>query len=124
MKRMKAVVFWAGAFALSTWAAASASGVSTAAGAQKGSAAQLERGREVYADRCARCHGSDGRGRTRMGETVEPPDLSDPAWLRGRGSARMIAAVTNGRGQMPAFRKKLSRQDIAASVAYVRTLGR
>jgi cbb3-type cytochrome c oxidase subunit III len=124
MKRIKAVVFWAGVFVLSTSAAVAASGVPAAAGAQKGIAAQSERGREVYADRCARCHGSDGQGRTRMGEAVEPPDLSDPVWQRGRSTARMVASVTNGRGRMPAFKKKLSRQDIAASVAYVRTLGR
>ncbi len=104
--------------------AAADSGASTAAGPQKGRAAQVERGRAVYADRCARCHGADGQGRTRMGETVEPPDLSDPAWQRGRSDARMIASVTNGLGQMPAFKKKLSRQDIAASIAYVRTLRR
>jgi cytochrome c oxidase cbb3-type subunit 3 len=124
---MKVVVFWVGVLVLLISAAGAASGVSTAAAPQKGgkaSAEQLERGREVYADRCARCHGSDGQGRTRLGEVVEPPDLSDAAWQRGRSVARMIASVTNGRGQMPAFKKKLSRQEIADSVAYVRTLRR
>jgi mono/diheme cytochrome c family protein len=87
-------------------------------------AAQLERGRAVYVEKCARCHGLDGRGRTRLGETVEPPDLSDPAWQRGRSNARMTASVANGRGGMPSFKDKLSRRDIVASVAYVRTLRR
>jgi mono/diheme cytochrome c family protein len=36
----------------------------------------------------------------------------------------MIASVANGRGQMPAFKKKLTRRQIADSVAYVRTLRR
>ena len=124
MKGMKVVVFWVGVLVLLTSAATAASSVPSVAGAQKGRAAQLERGRAVYTDRCARCHGSDGQGRTRLGETVEPPDLSDPAFQRGRSNARMIASVTNGRGQMPTFKKKLSRQDIAASIAYVRTLRR
>ena len=124
MKRVKVVAFWVGVLLLLTSVATAASGVSTAAAPQKGSAAQIERGREVYADRCVRCHGADGQGRTRLGETVEPPDLSDPAFQRGRSNAQMIASVTNGLGQMPAFKKKLSRQDIAASVAYVRTLRR
>jgi mono/diheme cytochrome c family protein len=109
---MKVVVFCAGVFV----SGVSAAGPRAAAVPQKGRAAQVERGRAVYSEHCARCHGPDGRGRTRMGETVEPPDLSDPAWLR--------ASVAKGLGQMPAFRKKLSRQDIAASVAYVRTLRR
>ncbi len=122
MKRVKVFMFCMGALAFA--ASAAAWGVPTAAAPQKGRAAQVERGRAVYAERCARCHGSDGKGRTRLGETVEPPDLSSPTWMRGLSNARLIASVTNGRGQMPAFKKKLSRQDIAASIAYVRTLSR
>jgi mono/diheme cytochrome c family protein len=99
--------------------------VSAAAGVEKGGgASQAERGRAVYEAKCARCHGSDGAGRTRMAEIVEPPDMTDPAWQRQRSNARMIASVTNGLGQMPAFKKKLTRQEIAAAVAYVRTLRR
>ena len=98
---------------------------SAAVGAQKGRGqSQVERGRVVYEARCTRCHGADGAGRTRMGEIVEPPDISDAAWQRQRSNARMTASVTNGLGQMPAFKKKLSRQEIAAAVAYVRTLSR
>jgi cbb3-type cytochrome c oxidase subunit III len=122
MERMKVFVFFVAALVVSSQAVAS--GVPAAAARQKGRAARVERGRAIYAERCARCHGADGQGRTRLGETVEPPDLSDPAWQRGRSDARMIASVSNGRGQMPAFKKKLSRQDIAASIAYVRTLKR
>ena len=101
-----------------------ASAISAAAGPQKGRAAQVERGRAVYTANCVRCHGADGAGRTRMAEMVEPPDMTDPAWQRARSNARMVASVADGRGQMPAFKKKLSRQEIAASVAYVRTLRR
>jgi mono/diheme cytochrome c family protein len=116
---MKVSVFFVGVICL----AASVAGA--AAAPQKGrAAARAERGREVYTERCARCHGADGQGRTRMGETVEAPDLSDPDWQRQRSDARMVAAVANGRGSMPPFKRKLSRQDIAASVAYVRTLRR
>jgi cbb3-type cytochrome c oxidase subunit III len=122
MKRTKVFVFWAGVFVFAVSAAAGAA--SNAAEPQKGRRSRVERGREVYASNCGRCHGADGQGHTRMAETVEPPDISDPGWQRGRSDSRMIASVANGRGQMPAFKKKLSRQDIAASVAYVRTLRR
>ena len=120
MKRTKVAALWVCVLVFAGWAASSRA----AAGPQKGQAARVERGRAVYADRCVRCHGADGQGRTRMAESVEPPDLSDPVWQRGRSNARMVASVANGRGQMPAFKKKLSRQDIAASIAYVRTLRR
>lgn len=96
-----------------------------AATAQKGrAAAQAERGRAVYEAKCTRCHGADGAGRTRMAEIVEPPDMTDAAWQRRHSNARMIASVTNGLGQMPAFKKKLTRQEITAAIAYVRTLKR
>ncbi len=123
MKRMKVVVCVAAVCLLC--AAAAASNVSTAAETKKGKGrSQPDRGREVYAANCGRCHGADGAGHTRMAEIVEPPDMTDAAWQRRRSDARMIASVANGRGQMPAFKKKLSRQEIAAAVAYVRTLGR
>ena len=118
MKRLKVFVFGVGVL----FASASAASVLTAAETRKGS--QIDRGREVYTANCGRCHGADGQGHTRMAEMVEPPDMSDPAWQRQRSSSRMVASVTNGRGQMPAFKKKLSRQEIAAAVAYVRTLKR
>ena len=123
MKRMKVVLSLA---AVCLFAAAGAvSAVSTAAETKKGKGpSQAERGREVYTAHCGRCHGADGAGRTRMAEVVEPPDMSDPAWQRQRSTSRMVASVANGRGQMPAFKKKLSRQEIAAAVAYVRTLKR
>ena len=122
MLRMKAFVF--GAFVLLFAASAAASGFSTAAAPQRGRAAQAERGRAVYTSNCVRCHGADGRGHTRMAEMVEPPDMTDPAWQRARSDSRMIASVANGRGQMPAFKKKLTRAEIAAAVAHVRTLRR
>ncbi|HEX8337662.1 MAG TPA: cytochrome c [Pyrinomonadaceae bacterium] len=119
MKRMKVLASPVAAVLI---AAAAAGGP---AAAQKGGAAsQAERGRAVYEAKCTRCHGADGAGRTRLAEIVEAPDMSDPAWQRKRSNARMVASVTNGLGQMPAFRKKLSRQEIAAAVAYVRTLRR
>ena len=123
MKRMKVVLSLAVVCLFGSAAAVSA--ISTAAETKKGKGqSQAERGREVYTANCGRCHGADGAGHTRMAEIVEPPDMSDPAWQRARGNARMIASVANGRGQMPAFKKKLSRQEIAAAVAYVRTFRR
>jgi mono/diheme cytochrome c family protein len=104
---------------------AAVAAVSTAAETKRGKgASQVERGREVYTSNCGRCHGAEGAGHTRMAEIVEPPDMSDASWQRKRSTSRMVASVSNGLGQMPAFKKKLTRQEIAAAVAYVRTLKR
>lgn len=123
MKRMKVVLSLAVVCLFGTAAAVSA--VSTAAETKPGKGtSQIERGREVYTANCGRCHGADGAGHTRMAEIVEPPDMSDAAWQRRRSMSRMVASVSNGRGQMPAFKKKLTRQEITAAVAYVRTFRR
>lgn len=121
---MKVFVFWAGVFVLLAFAFGAASGASATSSDSRRGSAQAERGRAVYTANCARCHGGDGMSHTSMGQMTEAPDLTDAAWQSRRSNARMIASVMNGRGEMPAFKRKLSRQEIAAAVAYVRTLRR
>jgi cbb3-type cytochrome c oxidase subunit III len=118
MNRLKALLLCATLLSFSVASAA------TGAPESEGSQSAAARGRSVYANNCARCHAQDGTGNTRMGEMTEAPNLTDAAWQRGRSTARMVASVTNGRGEMPAFKRKLSKPEIAAAVAYVRTLKR
>jgi cytochrome c oxidase cbb3-type subunit 3 len=119
MNRFKAILLCATVLSFSTLAALAASGEP-----ESKKAKQPVSGRTVYANNCARCHGGDGTGQTTMGQMTEAPNLTDAGWHRGKSASRMAASVANGRGQMPAFKKKLSRQEIAAAVAYVRALKR
>jgi mono/diheme cytochrome c family protein len=73
-------------------------------------------GAAVFGDNCAGCHGGDGSGglgpRLAGGRVVTVyPDPAD-----------QIAVVTDGRGQMPAWRDRLSEEEIAAVVDYTRTV--
>lgn len=72
----------------------------------------LIRGRTLFLDSCARCHGADARG-------DEGPDLHDASV-----SDRYIAAIiTHGiPHEMPSFAKKHGVPDITALTAYVRSL--
>src|SRR3954465_7699416 len=119
MNRLKALLLCAIVLSFSSLAVVAASGEPDS---KKPQLSAAERGRAVYANNCARCHGGDGTGQTTMGQMTEAPNLTDAGWQRGKSASRMAASVANGRGQMPAFKKKLSRQEIAAAVAYVRTL--
>ena len=88
---------------------------------KSGDDAKLKQIEELFADRCARCHGRDGRGATKLGETVKAPDFTDADWWEGGVTgARLRASIADGRGEMPAFGRKLSRSEISALASYVR----
>ncbi len=73
-------------------------------------------GAQVYAARCAGCHGSDGGGGV-------GPQLSDGKVVDAfPNAAGEVAVVTDGRGRMPAFGDRLSSEEIDQVVAYTRTL--
>ncbi|GMU79634.1 MAG: hypothetical protein AMXMBFR46_24240 [Acidimicrobiia bacterium] len=71
-------------------------------------------GREVYAARCAGCHGRDGQGGS-------GPALADRVADRFPDPEDQIVVVSRGRGAMPAFGSSLSDAEIRAVVTYTRT---
>lgn len=76
--------------------------------------------KELFVQRCARCHGRDGRGATKLGEIVKAPDFTDAGWWEGVSDARLRTSIAKGKGEMPDFGKKLTRAEIAALAAHVR----
>ena len=79
-------------------------------------------GGAVFKTHCTGCHGSDGKGNSAIGT----PDFISPKTLSGLSDADVIDTITNGRKGtiMPAWKGKLSNEDIAAVAAYLRSLGR
>ena len=78
-------------------------------------------GGEIYKSKCERCHGADGQSHTFEGRMTKAPVLSDPK-VSALADADLIAVVKDGKKKMPSFRKKLTDDQIAAVVAYMRTL--
>jgi mono/diheme cytochrome c family protein len=76
------------------------------------SPALVARGRKLFLESCAHCHGADASG-------DEGPDLHGL-----QVSDRFITAtVTRGiKGEMPSFSKKMKSGDLTALTAYVRAL--
>jgi mono/diheme cytochrome c family protein len=73
-------------------------------------------GAEVFSTSCAGCHGADAGG-------AIGPQLSGGAVVEAfPDEADQIVVVTEGRGGMPAFAGQLTPEEIAAVVAYTRTL--
>ena len=78
----------------------------------------------IYSRQCVSCHGRDGRGRTRRGRQTHARDMTNASWQDDVSDERLFNSISNGRGKMPAFRKKISENDIDALVAYVRRMRR
>lgn len=103
------------------------SSVTTTAAAQtkKGSgsktvAVSATQTRNLYMQNCARCHGADGRGQTEQGEMYGAHDLTDAKLMSKLSNKRVVNIITRGGGGMPAFAKKLSKEEINALATFVR----
>ena len=85
---------------------------------------------ENYAKYCASCHGKDGAGKTKAGRMVKAKDLTDPQYQKSFTDAEAVKSITDGmkdkdgKTHMKPFGDKLTADEAAAVVAYVRTLSK
>ncbi|HAZ60692.1 MAG TPA: cytochrome-c oxidase, cbb3-type subunit III [Gammaproteobacteria bacterium] len=78
-----------------------------------------ERGKAVFAQNCAACHGAEGKGMEALGA----PNLTDEIWLYGGSSARITETIVKGRmGRMPAWGEFLGPAKVHVVSAYVWSL--
>jgi len=77
----------------------------------------LALGRNVFANNCTTCHGSDARGAPGF------PDLTDDVWNWGGEPARVLETILEGRsGMMPANQAMLGTEGVERLAHYVRQL--
>ena len=114
--------------AVALLAAASCSRSSDATGA---SAEQVQRGAAVYAANCATCHGVRAEGAKdwhRLGPDGKfpPPPLDGSAHAWHHPHAQLKQIILDGTqargGGMPAWRGRLSEQDVDAVIAWFQSL--
>jgi mono/diheme cytochrome c family protein len=80
---------------------------------------------QQYTRLCASCHGATGVPVPAMVRSLGAiPDLSDAGAMRAQPDSTLEHAITAGKGRMPAYRTRMTPEQIRAMVAYVRTLGR
>jgi mono/diheme cytochrome c family protein len=88
---------------------------------QKISPEQFARAKTLFGQKCARCHGVDGRGETVLGAMLGVPNFTNEKWWKDEiKDEDLIKSITNGKDQMPSFDRKLTRHEIASLAAYVR----
>ena len=76
----------------------------------------------TYKTNCASCHGPDGRG-TAVGKSLHAADFHS-AQVQQQSDTQLAGVIAEGRGNMPAFGTRLSKDQINALVEYIRTLGK
>ena len=81
---------------------------------------------ELFLQKCAKCHGEDGRAGTPKGRKMKAQDFTDPDFQQHKTDAQLIDAVTNGTDKdMPPFGKVLTARQIESLVREdVRGFGR
>jgi mono/diheme cytochrome c family protein len=83
----------------------------------------VERGEELYVDRCERCHGPSGRpDPPPPGPGASPRDLTSLEYQKATSDRELVIAVRHAREGMPPLPRQYSVDDVRALVAYVRIL--
>ena len=78
------------------------------------------RGKAVFAEQCAACHGEQGRGNIEFGA----PNLTDDIWLYGGDRASLNETLYNSRrGVMPGWKDRLTPETIKQLTIFVHSLG-
>jgi cytochrome c oxidase cbb3-type subunit 3 len=82
--------------------------------------AAAERGREIFAENCAACHGEAGEGNREFGA----PRLNDALWFYGGDKETVVRTITESKGGvMPAWGGRLNAVTIKQLAIYVHSLG-
>ena len=77
---------------------------------------------------CARCHAKDGSANTKPGKKLKLKDYRDPAVQALFSDEEimrvMVEGITNDKGkqEMPSYTDKMTQEEMAALIPYVRSL--
>ena len=80
-----------------------------------------------YDTHCAKCHGPDGKGQTKMGKKLEVRDMTTEAYKKQFDEAKAVKVLKegikkDGKEVKKSFASELSEADMKALVGYVKGL--
>ena len=81
----------------------------------------LADGAPLYKAKCAACHAADGSGNTTVGKNLKVRPFS-AAEVQKCPDAELTKMISDGKGKMPAYGKKLTPAEIQSLVALIRTM--
>jgi cytochrome c6 len=77
----------------------------------------------VFKTNCAACHGADGKGKSPMGKTLHVKDLASDD-VQAQSDADLRKIIIDGKGKMPAYKGKLTDDEVGALVSFIRSVRR
>jgi len=85
----------------------------------------LKSARDVYADKCAHCHGDTGKGDGRDANRYDPAptDFTDAAKMNAATDGELFYKISEGKKPMPVFKTKLTEGQRWELVLLIRSLG-
>ena len=87
-------------------------------------AVSMQDGATLYNQKCAICHGKDGKG-TAAWKAKGQPDFTDAKYQGSVTDQQISASIRDGKGKfMPGFKGKLTDEQISSLVAQVRAFGK
>jgi len=82
-----------------------------------------EKSAALYKQKCAACHGVDGKGETPTGKAMKVKDFASEE-VKKMSDEDLSEAISKGKGKMPAYGKSLKPEQVKDLVAYIRSLGK
>jgi cytochrome c6 len=84
-------------------------------------AAVFADGAALYKAKCAACHAADGSGSTTVGKNLKVKPFAS-AEVQKCTDAELTKTISDGKGKMPAYAKKMTPAEIESLVAVIRTM--
>jgi mono/diheme cytochrome c family protein len=78
-------------------------------------------GADTFKARCAPCHGATGKGDTTIGKHLNLPDLRSED-VQKKTDHELEGIIIKGKGKMPAYGGKLSKEQVEDVVKFIRLL--
>lgn len=79
-------------------------------------------GQDAFKGNCIVCHAADGGG-TPLGKSIQAPDLRSQE-VQKKSDAELVQTISDGKGNMPSFKRVLAPEQVQAVVGYLRELGK
>lgn len=76
-----------------------------------------------YKQKCASCHGPDGKGETPAGKALKVSSFASPETAK-MSDDELASIIEKGKGKMPKYGATLKPDEVKAMVAYIRTLAK